>query len=62
MQEATQDKKPARRKRLTKEEIGRMTLAEYIEYRCYDRRSTLAYFRECGLTYDKNGTPVVVPK
>jgi len=39
-----------------------MTMAEYFKYRCKDKRSTLKFFKECGLTYDKKGNPVVVPR
>jgi len=39
-----------------------MTTAEYIRYRCKDKRSMLKFFAEAGLTYDKNGNPVVVPR
>ena len=58
----TQRKRAARPKRLTQEEIGRMTIAEYMDYCCYDRRSTLAYFKRIGLTWDRKGNPVVVPR
>jgi len=39
-----------------------MTLAEYIRYNCKDEKSTLAFFKRAGLTYDRNGKPVVVPR
>jgi len=39
-----------------------MTIAEFIRYKCKDRRSTLRYFKLAGLTYDKKGNPVVVPR
>jgi len=42
--------------------IKDMTLAEYVRYNCKDRRSTLAFFKRAGLTYDKKGNPVVVPR
>ena len=58
---AIEKKRAVRPRKPTKDEIDRMTLGEYIRYRCRDRRSTLAYFKETGLTYDKNGNPVVRP-
>jgi len=39
-----------------------MTLSEYVAYKCKDKRSTLAFFKRAGLTYDKKGNPVVVPR
>ena len=39
-----------------------MTTSEYVAYRCRDKRSTLKFFAEAGLTYDKKGNPVVVPR
>ena len=39
-----------------------MTLAEFIDSQCRDRKSTLAYFKRIGLTWDKEGNPVVVPR
>ncbi|MCL2876827.1 MAG: hypothetical protein FWF12_11235 [Betaproteobacteria bacterium] len=39
-----------------------MTISEYVAYRCKDKRSTLKFFAEAGLTYDKKGNPVVVPR
>ena len=42
---------------VTPERIG-----AYIESRCKTRKSTLAYFKEIGLTYNEKGEPVVVPR
>ena len=54
----TKKQKPeAREWRLTSEAI-----CAYIDSRCKTRKSTLAYFKEIGLTYNEKGEPVVVPK
>jgi len=44
------------------EEKRYMVLADYIRSQCKDRKSTLAYFKRAGLTWDKQGNPIVVPR
>ena len=34
----------------------------FIDSQCKTRKSTLAFFKRCGLTYNEKGEPVVVPK
>ena len=45
----------------TREEIRHMTTAEYMRYRCKDRKSTIAYFKEIGVSWDKDGNATVRP-
>ena len=33
----------------------------FLESQCKTRKSTLAFFKRCGLTYNEKGEPVVVP-
>ena len=37
-------------------------IGAYIDARCRTKKSTLAFFKEIGLTYNKKGEPVVVPR
>ena len=34
----------------------------FLESQCKTRKSTLAFFKRCGLTYNEKGEPVVVPR
>jgi len=38
------------------------SIVAFIESKCKTRRSTLAFLRSIGLTYNKKGEPIVVPK
>jgi len=53
---------PALRATKVDPKVKGMTLSEYVAYKCKDKRSTLAFFKRAGLTYDKKGNPVVVPR
>ena len=37
-------------------------ICAYIDSRCKTKKSTLAYFKEIGLTYNEKGEPIVVPR
>ena len=38
------------------------SVAAFIDAQCKTRKSTLAFFKKIGLTYNERGEPVVVPK
>ena len=37
-------------------------ICAFIDSRCKTKKSTLAFFKEIGLTYNEKGEPVVVPR
>ena len=58
----TMEKKATERPRkLTRDEIWRMPLGDYIRSQCTTPAKTRAYFKRIGLTWDKKGNPIVRP-
>ena len=58
---ATKTAQPVRRKKAAQIPED-MTIGEFIRHNCRDRRSTLRFFKLAGLTWDKKGNPIIVPR